>query len=81
MTFQNKFNTIYFIMLESFDFFSNNFLIFAPVAPLKWLNQTPIGASDNIFYRYWLKNGSLTLSFVQCYSLAVVWISHLINIS
>ena len=29
--------------------FSNNFLIFAPVVPLKWLNQTPIGASDNIF--------------------------------
>ena len=43
MTFQNKFDTIYFIMLESFDFFSNNFWIFAPVAPLKWLNQTPLG--------------------------------------
>ena len=80
MAFQNNFDTINAIMLKSFDFFSNNFLIFAPVTPLKWLNQTPIGASDNIFYRYWQQNGSLTLSFVQCYSLAVVWISHLINI-
>ena len=38
MTFQNNFDTINSIMLKSFDFFSNNFLIFAPIAPLKWLN-------------------------------------------
>ena len=34
MTFQNNFDTINFDLYESFDIFPNNFLIFAPLAPL-----------------------------------------------
>ena len=47
MTFQNNFDTINFNFKESFDFFSNNFLMFAPLAPLKSGKKKPIRVSDN----------------------------------
>ena len=53
MTIQNKFGTINFNLQKGFDFLSNNFLIFGPLAPLKWPKSNPIGAPDSMFYRYW----------------------------